>query len=119
MIKVMVAITALAWTSCAAASDTPAYLTCTWTGESQGQAVDLAIDEANQRMTVGRKDGQAVSLAAMFTPEEVRATERVGSETVMWTINRIDLSLKSSVSFSPNIRAGTCKIKPAPAKRAF
>lgn len=113
MMKLAVALCALGWT--AAANAAPTYLSCEW---SNGE-VDLAIDEANQRMTIARPKVPVVSLPAIFSPTEVKATERVGGETMTWIVSRTDLFLTTLVTFSPTARKGACKLKPTPEKRAF
>ncbi|GEM_PF-1606787 len=97
---------------------TPTYLSCEW-GEVDGSRVELAVDEANQRITIGRPGLEVVSLPALFTPNEVRATERIGGETQTWLVDRTALTLTISVSFSPNPQIGQCEVKPTPADRAF
>jgi len=107
----------LAQASLAAAA--PTYLSCQWGEVSEGSRVELAIDEGNQRITIARPDYEVVVLPALFSPDEVRATERIGTETMTWTIGRTDLILKIGTSFSSTPRTRACEIKPTPAERAF
>jgi hypothetical protein len=117
MFKMMAALAAVSATSGANAA--PVYLTCSWNGEDQGKTIDLAIDESNQRITVGHPGDSVTNLPALFNPDEVRATERIGAESMYWVVNRVDLSLTTTVTFSSNVRKGVCKVKPSPDKRAF
>lgn len=99
-----------------AAATAPVYLTCQWGSAS---AVELAIDEGNQRVTIARPNVEVTALPALFSPSEVKVSEKIGSETMTWLIDRVDLTLTTATSFSPTVRTSKCKLKPTPPSRAF
>lgn len=104
----------------AAAAATPVYLNCPWGAPEEGAVVQLTLDEANQRVTIARPNGSIDVLSAHFGPDEIRATERIGSETQTWVLNRLDVTVKTLVSFSsaPS-EAKPCRVVSPPEKRAF
>lgn len=97
----------------------PVYLRCEFAEPSGNWSVDLAVDEANQRIGIGRPNVPPTNLSALFTPDRVIASEPVGAETMTWTISRTDLTVSTTTSFSPRRSTGACKLQPIPAKRAF
>lgn len=97
----------------------PVYLTCDFPKSDVPWAVDFAVDERGQQVTIGRPNGAPVTVPALFDPAKIVVGERAGAETITWTISRVDLSVQMAVSFSPRTSTGMCNLKPAPAKRAF
>lgn len=96
----------------------PTYLICEWTNDRGTWQADVALDEANQRATIGLSTGHTVTRPALFSPSEVK----VPDEPNTWVFSRTDLTFHRTVSFRPGDTGGdtgTCKIKPVPAERAF
>lgn len=102
------------------ASSGPIYLTCELARQEGGPlAVDVAVDEANQQVTIALPStGRVITKRALFSPTEIL----VPDEPTTWRFNRVDLSFERKFDFRPSTDAGEtgrCQLKPAPAKRAF
>lgn len=98
----------------------PTYLTCELARQEGGPlAVDVAVDEANQQVTLSLPStGRVVTRRALFSPTDIMVPD--SPET--WRISRVDLSFGRKFDFRPTGDAGEtgrCQVKPAPAKRAF
>lgn len=117
MSKVM--MLALGAFGCAAtANAAPTYLDCELKQTDKMLPVDIMVDEATQQVTIALPSGYVTSKSGAFSPTEVKLVD--GQNT--WTINRVDLSIHRSFAFMPAEdpgERGSCKVKPAPAKRAF
>jgi hypothetical protein len=96
----------------------PIYLACSITNDAGQLAVDLAVDESGQQATVSLPStGYSARRTAIFTPTEVRVTDGPGT----WVVDRVSLAFERVLVIGGkqwNDR-GSCKLKPAPAKRAF
>lgn len=97
----------------------PVYLQCDFSTAQAKWSVPIAIDEPNQRVTIGHAKGGASVVPALFSPDKVVATEQIGNETQTWAFDRLDLSVRTTTSFTTDATVGACKITPTPAKRAF
>jgi hypothetical protein len=98
----------------------PTYLTCELAREEGGPlAVDVAVDEANQQVTIALPStGRVVTRRALFSPTEVT----VPDQPVTWRVSRVDLTFGRKFDFMPAGdvgETGRCQLKAAPAKRAF
>lgn len=94
----------------------PVYLACSF---SEARVFDVAVDEANQKVTIGFQGQDVTTSNALFTPTKVTTIRPLGNETQTWTIDRTSLDAEYVVSWSPIPSRGVCKVQPAPAKRAF
>jgi len=100
----------------AAQAATPVYLTCTITPpDAAAFATDLALDEANQLATISQHTGRVAVRQAVYSPEEVR----IPDDAQIWTVSRVDLTIRRSFTFTASIETGKCVLKPSPTKRAF
>jgi len=96
----------------------PTYLACELSQEGGKLSVDVAVDEPNQQVTIALPTGRTVTRRALFSPSEVRALD----DQQTWLINRVDLSFGRTFAFMPEGdpgESGVCRVKVAPAKRAF
>jgi hypothetical protein len=103
----------------AAAQPAPVYLTCTVGDAARPQTTDLALDEGMQRVTMSLPNNRVETIPALFGPAEVKFGQGIRGDSVDWTINRVDLSVRQTATFSDIIQTGKCVVKPMPAKRAF
>jgi hypothetical protein len=103
----------------AATAAPPTYLTCQLPSAGVPFEVHVAVDEGNQRVTIGQDGKTPASMPALFTPEKITAVQMIGTETKTWSFGRVDLSVNTKTSFTPEAAVGTCKIVPTPTKRAF
>jgi hypothetical protein len=110
---------ALALALAASTAIPPVYLSCQLKQEERSLPVDIAVDESNQQVTVALPTtGRTVTRRAIFSPADVV----VPDDNMTWTIDRVHLAFKRTLHFMPKSdpgELGDCKIKPAPAARAF
>jgi hypothetical protein len=103
----------------AALASGPTYLHCDWKNGSGngGGAAEFALDETSGRASLSGEGFPPASLRAIFTASDVT----IPQGPIAWRISRVDLSIRRTYSFAPDSAgdAGTCKIVPAPAARAF
>lgn len=96
----------------------PVYLSCTLQEGEHEQAVDLAIDEPNQSVTVTQKTtGRVFRRKSVFTPSEVSIPDEVS----VWTIDRTNLKFRRDTTIGDKqfVDHGSCSLVPEPEKRAF
>lgn len=101
-----------------AAAAGPVYLDCVFPRDGKPLSLEATLDEVNQRATIALETGYMVVKPALFSPDRVVVRDKDDT----WSFSRTDLSMRRTFSFMPPNdpgEAGTCKIKPAPAKRAF
>lgn len=116
MIKVMAAVAALGWA--AGASTEPVYLTCQLKQETGLLPAEIAVDEANQKVTIGLPSGRTVTRNGLFSPTEIKVMD----DQTTWVIDRVSPSVRRTFAFMPADDAGEfgkCALKPTPEKRAF
>ncbi len=116
MIRAMAAIAAFSWTTGAMAE--PTYLVCQLVQETGLIPVEIALDEDNQKVTIGLPSGRTVSRDGLFGPTEIKVVD----DQTTWIINRVSSSLRRTFAFMPLSdpgEHGECAVKAAPAKRAF
>ncbi|WP_370308348.1 hypothetical protein [Sphingobium abikonense] len=116
MIRVMAAVAALAGATRAIAA--PTYLECHLTQETGLLPVQIALDEANQKVTIGLPSGRTVTRDGLFGPNEIKVVD----DQMTWTIDRVSSSIRRTFAFMPADdpgERGKCKIAPVPENRAF
>ena len=104
--------------SSAPAAAAPTYLACTVDQGDGPLAVEVTADETEQRATVLLPStGRVVTVKALFSPAEVNILDDVST----WVVDRVNLGFQRIVTIGDHrsVYSGSCKIKPAPPKRAF
>lgn len=100
------------------ASAAPVYLRCEFVRDDGNIEIEFAVDEPNQLVTIALPSGRVVTRRGLFGPSEVR----IPDQPSVWTIDRVNLTLRRTFDFRPASDAGEsgkCKIKDKPPKRAF
>lgn len=105
----------IALLAAAPATMSPVYLTCEMIEGATPTTVSLAIDEGNQRVTIGLQTGRTVTRPALFSETEVK----VQDEEMTWVVSRVDMTIRRTLTFTPDVDRGTCKKASAPPARAF
>lgn len=96
----------------------PTYLACTLDQSSTQLPVDVTVDEDGQRAIITLPTtGRMVTRRAAFSPTEVS----IPDDETTWVVNRTNLTFQRIIDIAGkrSAYAGTCAVKPAPAKRAF
>lgn len=109
----------------------PVYLRCSMTLPKKVEHFDVKLDEASGKITHTNEDGSAFNADGFFSPTEASYKhvdyDPVGkvTETEQYTINRVDLSLRSAHRMQiPELKAdvrntfqGHCELIEAPERK--
>lgn len=91
------------------------YLSCTFMVDGKPNIIDFTADEAAGKVSIlTRESGFSRTEDAAFTPDKVLVNE----SRVRWEINRVDLTVTSTLTMIDSANRGQCEIVEAP-KRAF
>lgn len=96
----------------------PTYLECTLANGDWSLPVELSVDEDNQQAVIAiTKTNTVDTRRALFSPSEVKIFDKEST----WIVDRSTLSIKREVVIGDrhSFDTGKCRLKPAPAKRAF
>ncbi|MBW6531930.1 hypothetical protein KZ820_14405 [Sphingomonas sp. RRHST34] len=109
----------LALAAPAAAAAEPVYLTCEVAGERDRERYEITLREDQASAAVIGNDGRSRNFPAVFSRDRVQIDQPIGGDKITIAIDRTDLTARQTTTFSDYVRTGTCKLTPAPAKRAF
>lgn len=101
----------------ALSAGSPIYLSCELNQSRGPLAVEVSLNEDDQSAIVSLPSGRVVKRLAVFAPAKVT----IADENMVWTIDRKHMSFSRVVRIGEKdfSEAGTCKLQPAPADRAF